>query len=129
MQMTATDQEAARLVYRHYKRRALRAGVNHTSAFYHLWADKALDGAVNPLVLRVRRLVSARSNETMTTLGQMVDQIAHPVHRHLTKLQASELIRLRLASPKRADACARIERQHNTDALPLFATAAEPTLF
>lgn len=58
--MTAAEQTAARLVYDHYKRRALRSGVNHIASFYHLWADKALDGAVNPLVMRVRRLVAAR---------------------------------------------------------------------
>ncbi len=61
MQMTAVEQTAARLVYDHYKRRALRSGVNHIASFYHLWADKALDGAVNPLVTRVRRLVAATS--------------------------------------------------------------------
>lgn len=65
----------------------------------------------------------------MSTVDHMVDRIAHPVHRHLRDSQASELIRLRLNSPKRANACAPVERQHNTDALPLFAVAAQPMLF
>ncbi len=64
----------------------------------------------------------------MSTLDHMVDQIAHPIHRNLANDQALELIRLRLASPKRADASAPVERQHNTDLLPLFAVAAQPTL-
>lgn len=47
----------------------------------------------------------------------------------VTDAHAAQLIALRLASPKRAEASAPVERQHNTDALPLFAVAAQPTLF
>ena len=62
--INAVEQIAARLVYDHYKRRASRSGMNHIASFYHLWADKALDGAVNPLVLRVRQLVAAQPKAT-----------------------------------------------------------------
>lgn len=40
-----------------------------------------------------------------------------------------QLIALRIASPKRADAGAIITRQHDASDCPLFVAAAEPTLF
>lgn len=47
----------------------------------------------------------------------------------VTDANAAQLIALRLASPKRAEASAPVERQDNADALPLFAVAAQPNLF
>lgn len=40
-----------------------------------------------------------------------------------------QLLALKLQSPNRAPAGAAIQPQHNTDALPLFDSAAQPNLF